>query len=337
MPAASQPKLRPRPRHHPLPHPPSLRPALTPPPPRPPVGTPVDLSKSRDFVASTAIAADGSALLPGLCTLADFQAWDAANRYVYSFETWPLKQESVGGSAFTFPFHLGATGVTDEAISFSVEGPFPPTRILARRDAADKASSPTHVLGGLGNMGWGGMQNYYLKFSKPVSAFGFVARSTEEFKFQFSYFPGSPKNGYGISYVLTDGTVVNLGKYGDVSGNFPGQTNNFIGVIDKSGRGIVSLQFHVRGTSKGNQEITMDDMAFVTVPVATVAPIVNLRGSHDFGDVPPVAESPTPLLSGLSPLADFRFITGASRFVYHFDTWPKDTADLGSATADFPV
>ncbi len=101
-------------------------------------------------------------------------------------------------------------------------------------EAGDKASSPTHVLGGLGNIGYVGMQNYYVKFDKPVAAFGFVCRSSQDFNFQFSYFGGSPKNGYGISYLLTDGSIVNLGPYADAgaSGPFKGDTNYFIGVID---------------------------------------------------------------------------------------------------------
>ena len=94
--------------------------------PAPPVGTPVDLSKSHDFAVPQNITTDGSSLLPGLCTLADFQALTEANRYVYSFETWPLAQDKIGGPVFTFPFHLG-DAVSDEKITLSENGPFPPT------------------------------------------------------------------------------------------------------------------------------------------------------------------------------------------------------------------
>jgi hypothetical protein len=271
------------------------------------------------------------------CRLQDFRALPQANRFVYSFETWPLAQPKVGGGAFTFPFHLGSAAPTALNIDFSENGPFPPTNNLMQAEAGDKASSPTHVLGGLGNIGYVGMQNYFVTFDKPVSAFGFVCRSAQDFNCQFSYFPGSPKNGYGISYVLTDGSVVNLGPgAGGVSGPFKAETNYFVGVIDKSGRGIVSFQFHVKGTAKtSNQEMTIDDMSFETLPVTTVAPIASLRSSHDFREPPAIGATPSSTVDGLSSLSDFRFIVGASRYVYNFTTWPKDAADLGSAVADF--
>jgi len=261
-----------------------------------------------------------------------------SNRFVYSFETWPLAQPKVGGGAFTFPFHLGTAAPTDLNIDFSENGPFPPTNNLMQVDAPDKASSPTHVLGGLGNIGYVGMQNYYVKFDKPVAAFGFVCRSAQDFNCQFSYFPGSPKNGYGLSYVLTDGSVVNLGPgAGGLSGPFKANTNYFVGVIDKSGRGIVSLQFHVKGTAKtSNQEMTIDDMCFETLPVTAVASTISLRTSHDFSEPPAITAAPASTADGLSPLGDFRFIVGANRYVYDFTTWLKDTPDLGSGTADFP-
>ncbi len=301
----------------------------------PPEGTPVDISASHDFAAPQNITADGSALLPGVCTLQDFRALPAANRYVYSFETWPLQQEKIGGSAFTFPFHLGAQAPMDEAITFSEYGPFPTTHHLERLIASG-ASSPTHVLSGLGNIGWSAMQNYAVGFDHPVAAFGFVCRSAQDFLFQFSFFPGSPKNGYGISYVLTDGTVVNLGANGGASGTFKANTNYFVGVIDKSGRGIVSLQFHVRGAAKTtNQEMTIDDLSFETLPETAVAPIASLRSSHDFREPPAIATGPASAADGLSSLADFRFITGASRYVYDFTTWPQNAAELGSGTANF--
>ena len=307
----------------------------TPPQPPPPLGTPVDLSKSHDFAAPQSITVDGSAVLPGLCTLAEFRALTEANRYVYSFETWPLKDENVGGNNFTFPFHLGPDGVTDEKINMTTDGPFPNSHNLGRSDVGDKTSSPTHVLEGLGNIGWGGMQSHSFKFSQPVMAFGCVYRSPEDFNLNFFYWPNSPDNGYAVSYVLTDGTVVNLGQVGEPSGPFKADTNNFIGVIDRSGRGIVSVQIHVRGTGKGDQLLMMDDMCFVTSPTPAVAPIISLRASHDFAHSPAIASTPVPALKGLAQLADFRFIAGAQRFVYHFDTWPKATPDLGSNTADF--
>ena len=56
------------------------------------------------------------------------------------------------GGTFTFPFHLGNAAPTDLNIAFSENGPFPPTNNLMQAEAGDKASSPTHVLGGLGNI-----------------------------------------------------------------------------------------------------------------------------------------------------------------------------------------
>lgn len=304
--------------------------------PAPPTGTPVDLSTSHDFAAPANITADATTLMPGTCTLQDFRALPDANRFVYSFETWPLAQPKVGGGTFTFPFHLGAAVPTDLNIAFSENGPFPLTNNLMQAEAGDKASSPTHVLGGLGNIGYVGMQNYYVKFDKPVAAFGFVCRSAQDFNFQFSYFPGSPKNGYGISYVLTDGSVVNLGPNAGPSGPFKANTNYFVGVIDKSGRGIVSLQFHVKGTAKtSNQEMTIDDMSFETLPVTAVAPIISLRSSHDFREPPAIASAPASAQEAFASLSDFRFIVGSNRYVYDFTTWLQEADALGSGTADF--
>ena len=299
------------------------------------MGTPVDLSKSNDFVAPQNITADGSAALPGLCTLADFRALSQANRYVYSFETWPLKDESVGGSTFTFPFHLGTGGVTDEKVSLTVKGPFEGTHTLARADLGDQTSSPSHALTGFGQIGWGGMQSQSYTFDKPVMAFGAVFRSDSDFNLNFLIWAGSHDNGCAVSYTLTDGTIVQLGEAGKPSGLFKADTNYFIGVIDTSGRGIVSLQIHVKGTSKQNQRLWMDDMCFATLPTPVGASIISLRSSHDFDEKPAVAATPTPALAGLSPVEDFRFIAGSSRYVYHFDTWPSDKLDLGSKSADF--
>ena len=113
------------------------------PAPVPPTGTPVDLSSSHDFAVPANITADASTLMPSACTLQDFRALPLANRYVYSFETWPLAQPKVGGGTFTFPFHLGSAAPTDLNIGFSENGPFPPTNNLMQAEAGDKAFSPT--------------------------------------------------------------------------------------------------------------------------------------------------------------------------------------------------
>ncbi len=48
--------------------------------------------------------------------------------------------------------------------------------------------------------------------------------------------------------------MVNLSPYAGPSGPFKADTNYFVGVIDKSGRGIVTLQFPVKGTAKKSNQ-----------------------------------------------------------------------------------
>ena len=252
----------------------------------------VDLSASHDFAAPQNIPADAAAALAGLCTLAEFRALPVANRYVYDFETWPAAKESLGVTACDFRFHLAPTGVTDQKVSFTTGGPFPPTRILGRRKAGDAAASPTHVLVGLGNIGWGSTQHHAFRFERPVMAFGLVYRSPENFTFNDFYWPNAAQNGCPISYTLTDGTIVHLGQKGVASDVLKAATNTFVGIIDKSGRGIVAVQFHVRGTGKGDQSISLDDLAFVTMPQPAVAPVASLRSSHDFPRVDDIAAAP---------------------------------------------
>lgn len=300
-----------------------------------PASLPVDLSASHDFAAPQNITADAAAALAGLCTLAEFRALPAADRYVCDFETWPAAKDSLGVTACDFRFHLAAAGVTDQKVAFTTSGAFPPTHILGRSKAGETAASPAHVLVGLGNIGWGAMQGHTFTFERPVRAFGLVYRSPENFKLQNFHWPNATQNGCPVSYTLTDGTIVNLGQKGQPSEMLKADANTFVGVIDKSGRGIVAVRIHVKGTGKGDQRITLDDLAFVTMPQPAAAPVANLRSSHDFTKVEGIAAAPAHAPEGLASLADFRFIVGTHRFVYDFTTWPKPGADLGSNSFEF--
>jgi len=297
-----------------------------------PAGQPLDLSASHDFAAPQNIAADAVAALPGLCTLAEFRALPQADQYVYSFETWPGEKDSLGVNSYAFRFHLASAGVTDEKITLTSDGAFAPTHILTRSNGGDAG---THVLSGLGNIGWSSTQAHIFKFERPVRAFALVYRSPEDFTLNDFHWPGAGDNGCPVSYTLTDGTVVNIGERGVASGKLKAATNTFVGVIDQSGKGIVSLAFHVKGTGKGDQSITAGDLAFVTMPQPAVADVANLRSSHDFIKVDGITNAPAHALEGIASLADFRFIAGTQRFVYDFTTWPKPTADLGGNSFAF--
>jgi len=300
-----------------------------------PVNQILDLSSSHDFATPKNIGADASGVLAGTCTLADFQALPNADRYVYSFETWPTDKDSLGASDHDFKFHLAEAGVTYEKVAMTTDGPFPPTRMLNRSAVGDEASSPSHVLAGLGNIGWGSTQSHMFRFERPVMAFGLVYRSAQDFTLNNFRWPGADINGWPITYTLTDGTVVKLGERGVASGRLKSGTNNFVGVIDKTGRGIVSVEYHVKGTAGGDQTITMDDLAFVTMPQPAVAAVANLKSSHDFVKIEGIKSGPAHGLEGLASLEDFRFIAGTHRFVYDFTTWPKATADLGANSYEF--
>ena len=295
----------------------------------------VDLSASHDFAAPQNIPADAAAALAGLCTLTEFRTLPAANRYVYDFETWPAAKESLGVTACDFRFHLATAGVTDQKVAFTTGGAFPRRASLAGERRA--IARPRQLTSSSASATSAGVppRHHAFRFERPVMAFGLVYRSPENFTFHNFYWPNAAENSYPISYTLTDGTIVHLGQKGVASGLLKAATNTFVGVIDKSGRGIVAVQFHVRGTGKGDQSISLDDLAFVTMPQPAVSPVANLRSSHDFTRVEGITVAPAGALKGLASLADFRFIVGTHRFVYDFTTWPQPAADLGSNRFEF--
>ncbi|MBI5832392.1 MAG: glycoside hydrolase family 16 protein [Armatimonadetes bacterium] len=289
-----------------------------------------DLSASHDFAAP--LPADAAEALPGLCSAAQFRELASANRFVFDFEAWPAAPDKLGLSNVDFRFHLAEAGLTDQTVSLAANGPWPENHVLTR---SPDAAGAGHVLAGLGNIGWGSMQTHSFRFERPVAAFGLVYRSPEAFVLRRFYWAGAAENGYAVSYTLTDGTIVNLGQRGAASGQLAANTPTFVGIVDRSGRGITDIRISAKGTSKGDQYLTLDDLAFVTMPRPAVAPVANLRGSHDFARSEGITKAPAQALPGITTLDDFRAVAGTHRFVYDFGTWPRAAADLGGASFQF--
>ena len=319
----------------PVPSPPLTMTPPPPPPPAPPVfpSTPLlDITGKHDFPDASTVSDDAATQLKGLCTLAEFQAIPEIDRHVYSFDVWPGDKDSLEAKSYAFNFHLGAEGVTAQKVAFIPDGGGAgSTHILMRStDAASKKS----VLTGFGNLDWSGKQTHVFKFNKPVLAFGVVLHSTGDFSLRkFFWQAAHDLNGYPVSYTLADGTIIQLGERELAGATLKGDTNAFIGVIDRTGRGITSVTYTLTGLA-GNkaQGISMVDLAFATLPRPTVSPIINLKSSCDFENPEDIKETPTPALSGLLTLDDFRFIVANHRYVYNFATWPQDKPDLGSNT-----
>ncbi|MEO8614091.1 MAG: glycoside hydrolase family 16 protein, partial [Luteolibacter sp.] len=143
-------------------------------------------------------------------------------------------------------------------------------------------------------------------------------------------------NGFPVSYTLADGTTIQLGQRELSGARIKSGTNAFIGVIDRSGTGIVSVAYMVKGLA-GNvaQSINVCNLAFVTQPKPAVAAIINLKSSCDFDSPENIVATPQPTLAGLVSLDAFRFIVGNHRYVYRFDTWPQVKPGLGSNTGAF--
>ena len=258
-----------------------------------------------------------------------------ADRHVYSFDVWPGDKDALDAKSYSFNFHLGAEGVTAQKVAFIPDGGGAGSKTALARstDAATKKS----ILGGIGNLDWSGKATYVFKFNKPVVAFGAVLRSNGDIGLRRFYWAAAHDlNGYPVSYTLADGSIIQLGKKEELGATIKGGTDAFVGVIDKTGRGIVSVTYSVNGLA-GNkaQSINLVDLAFATIPRPVTAPIINLAGSCDFENPQAIAETPTAALDGLMTLDDFRFIVANHRYVYNFATWPQAKPELGSETGAF--
>jgi len=296
---------------------------------------PIEIPGKRDFADPETLNDDVAAQLQGTCSLAEFRALPEADRHVYSFDVWPGDKDSLGKKSYAFNFHLGQTGVNGQKIAFLPSGGGPGSKVDLGR-AKDPATGQ-YFLKGFGNLDWSGTAQHTFKFDKPVMAFGVVLSSSGDVDLRKFYWPAAKDlNGYPVSYTLTDGTIVQLGQRELRGALIKGGTHSFLGVIDRSGRGIVSVGYALKGLA-GNkaQNIVMNGWAFVTMPKPAVAAVINLRSSCDFESPDGIAPSPVPALTGLAPLDDFRFIVANKRYVYRFDTWPKNTKDLGSNTGVF--
>ena len=318
--------------------------AVEPVPPSPPVFPPtpiVDISGKHDFPDVKTINDDAAAQLAGLCSVEEFRALPEVDRHVYSFDPWPGDADDLGQKSYSFNFLLGTEGVTNQKVAFMPTGGGPggDKHMLAR--SKDPAISQT-VLTGLGNLSWGGRSDHTFKFNKPVIAFGVVLRSSGDVDLRrYAWATAKDINGYPLSYTLADGTTIQLGQRELRGALLKGGTNAFIGVIDWSGIGIVSVSYMIKGLA-GNvsQSINVCNLAFATLPKPRVSPVINLKTSCDF-DSPeniratPSYPSPGNTLPGLASLEAFRFIVGNHRYVYHFDTWPQKNPSLGANTGVF--
>lgn len=297
----------------------------------PPIGL---ADAKRDFTDPAALNDDAAATLKGLCSLADFRALPEADRFVYSFDPWPGASDSLDAKQFTFNFRWGKDAASSQKIAFIPTGGGPNSKATFAR--AREGDGPSH-LKGLGNLDWGGKMTHTFKFNKPVTAFGVVLRSSGEMGLRKFYWAGNKEqNGFPLSYTLSDGTLVNLGERELEGARFKGETDSFLAVADRTGRGIVSVTYTLTGLA-GNtaQSLAVSHLAFVTAPKTAVAPVINLRASHDFEAPENIVASPKPLPLGLATLEEFRFIVANKRRVYNFTTWPSDKDELGSDTAEF--
>ena len=294
----------------------------------------LDISGSHCFPDSRTPEADAAGQLGGLCSLAEFSALPEADRYVYGFDVWPGASDKLDAKSYAFHFLLGKKSAGTQKVAFFPSGGGPNSRQNLTR-GNDTPSS--RVLIGLGNLDWSGIAQHTYKFDKPVLAFGVVLRSSADFELRKFYYPAArEQNGYPISYTLADGTLIQLGERDLRGALIKGETNTFIGVIDRSGRGIVSVSYAIKGLA-GNkaQNISMSQMVFAKVPKPPVSAVINLRSSCDFESPDAIKSAPAPLPAGLATLEDFRFIVRSHRYVYRFDTWPKATPELGSDKGRF--
>ena len=296
-------------------------------------GAIVNLSTSHNFAAPANITASASSELTGLSSLAAFQAATAADRYVYSFETWPEATSALGANPYVFQFDTNGDGAVDQRVTFRASASFTPN--LAKATLA-AAASPSTQLGGLGDMGWSGYQEHVISFETPVSAVGLVYRSSLNMLLRRDIWNSA---NYPVSYTLTDGSVVNLGAVGLTGATIVANTNTFVGVMDTSGKGIVSVSFRLKGTSGNTSQWNfIDDLAFVSLNEAATQATPSLKASHDFRVLSNIAASASTQLTGLTSLAEFRGLSAAhNRYVYSFNTWPQAASGLGTNNYTFQL
>ena len=294
---------------------------------------PVNLSTSHDFVSAASIGASASTQLAGLSSLADFQAVTLADRYVYSFETWPEATNSLGSNAYTFQFDLNNDGVVDQRVAFKQAG----QATTLTKGTSASSSSPTTVLNGLGDIGWGSFSSSHtVTFETPVSAVGFVYRSASNFYLKKNSY--NAVDNYPVSYTLTDGTVVHLGTVNASGATLAGNTNNFVGIVDSTGKGIVSFTARTMGSNSGaSQYVTIDDLSFAIAPEPPVANPIAMKSAHDLRNASNVTASASAQLAGLIPVEEFRAMPESNRYVYSFGTWPSASASLGATSYAFDM
>jgi len=296
---------------------------------------PIDIAGKHDFPDVDTLSDPAAEQLKGLCSLAEFRALPEVDRHVYSFDPWPGDSDNLGSKSYSFNFRLGAEGVTNLKVAFTPEGGGPGGKhSLTREKDADTSKS---ILRGFGNLDWSGNATHTFQFDKPVIAFGVVLKSSADLELRRFFWPAAvERNGFPVSYTLADGTIVQLGQR-DVRGALiKGGTSAFFGVIDRSGTGIVSVTYTMKGLA-GNkaQAIGICNLAFVTMPKPAAAAVINLKSSCDFFSPEAIAAAPSPVLPGLAKLDDFRFIVGNHRYVYHFDTWPVGAPAGASNACEF--
>jgi hypothetical protein len=294
----------------------------------------IDVSGKSDFPDPAAVNDEAAAQLPGLCSLQEFRDLPAGDRHVYSFDPWPGQSDALGEKDYTFNLKLGQTGVTHQKVAFAATGGGPGgSHDLIRV----KTGEGQYSLRGLGNLDWNGTTEHRFVFDKPVVAFGVVLNSSADMDLRKFYWPAAKdRNGYPISYTLADGSVINLGTREVRGALLKGGSDAFLGVMDRSGCGIISISYTLKGLA-GNkaQSLGMKSWAIATMPKPAVAPVINLRSSCDFYNPEDIAPSPGQAVPGLTSLDAFRFIVGNHRYVYHCDTWPSAKTAVAGGTGEF--
>ncbi|HSI08198.1 MAG TPA: glycoside hydrolase family 16 protein [Rariglobus sp.] len=308
-----------------------------PPPPGPPTFLPtpvIDITGKHNFPDTQALD-DAATQLKGLCSLAEFNALPATDRHVYSFDPWPGEKDALDQKTYSFNFLLGTTGDTNLKVAFLPNGGGAGSKFNLAR-AKDPVSGKT-ILTGFGNLSWSGKADHVFKFNKPVLAFGVVLNSSGDMELRrFFWASANDLNGYPLSYTLADGTVIQVGRRELRGALLKAGTDSFIGVIDRSGTGIVSVSYMLKGLAGSvAQSISFSHLAVVTQPKPAFAPVINLKGSCDFASPETIAATLAPASPDLASLADFRFIAGNRRYVYRFDTWPQKNPDLGAGPGTF--
>jgi len=287
-----------------------------------------------DFPEADGLNDDAAAQLKGLCSLAEFRALPAADRLVYSFDPWPSAEEKLGEKSYTFNFHFGK-GSRGQKVAVQPTGGGPNSAATFAR--AKNEASGRYKLAGLGNLDWSGKMQHSFRFDKPVAAFGVVLSSPDDVALRKFYWAAAKEmNGYPLSYTLSDGTVVHLGERDIQGALLKGGTEAFLGVIDRSGRGIVSLSYTLTGLA-GNkaQGIQISHLAFAAMPKPATTSLINLRSSCDLESPDTIVPSPVPPLSGLATVDEFRFLVANKRAVYRFDPWPQMPRNLAPNTGEF--